>query len=93
MTKGLIRYQQAGGMHFITFSCYHRLPYLSTRRVAHPSVLLRTHPSQDTEGAPSFAYFAKGGIHNNPLSDNLIASRRWAVHSDSISTVPILPVA
>ena len=30
MTKGLIRYQQAGGFHFITFSCYHRLPYLRT---------------------------------------------------------------
>lgn len=30
MTKGLVRYQQSGGFHFITFSCYHRLPYLST---------------------------------------------------------------
>jgi putative transposase len=29
MTKGLHRYQQAGDLHFITFSCYHRLPYLS----------------------------------------------------------------
>ncbi len=28
MTKGLHRYQQAGDLHFITFSCYHRLPYL-----------------------------------------------------------------
>jgi putative transposase len=31
MTKGLVRYQQAGCMHFITFSCFHRLPYLGTR--------------------------------------------------------------
>ncbi len=28
MTKGLHRYQQSGDFHFITFSCYHRLPYL-----------------------------------------------------------------
>jgi len=28
MTKGLVRYQQAGCFHFITFSCYHRLQYL-----------------------------------------------------------------
>ena len=28
MTRGLIRYQQTGQFHFITFSCYHRLPYL-----------------------------------------------------------------
>jgi putative transposase len=28
MTRGLHRYQQAGDLHFITFSCYHRLPYL-----------------------------------------------------------------
>ena len=30
MTQGLVRYQQSGGFHFITFSCYHRLPYLRT---------------------------------------------------------------
>lgn len=30
MTKGLIRYQRTGGMHFITFSCYQRLPYLGS---------------------------------------------------------------
>jgi putative transposase len=30
MTKGLIRYQQAHDLHFVTFSCYHRLPYLAT---------------------------------------------------------------
>jgi putative transposase len=28
MAKGLVRYQQAGCFHFITFSCYRRLPYL-----------------------------------------------------------------
>jgi putative transposase len=28
MTKGLHRYQQAGDLHFITFSCYQRRPYL-----------------------------------------------------------------
>jgi putative transposase len=28
MTKGLHRYQQSGDFHFITFSCYHRLPCL-----------------------------------------------------------------
>jgi putative transposase len=30
MTQGLIRYHQTGNFHFLTFSCYHRLPYLST---------------------------------------------------------------
>jgi putative transposase len=29
MTKGLVRYQQSGCFHFLTFSCYHRLPYLA----------------------------------------------------------------
>jgi len=29
MTKGLIRYQQTGGLHFVTFSCYCRQPYLA----------------------------------------------------------------
>jgi putative transposase len=28
MTKGLVRYQQSGNFHFITFSCYRRLAYL-----------------------------------------------------------------
>jgi putative transposase len=28
MPKGLIRYHRTGDFHFITFSCYHRLPYL-----------------------------------------------------------------
>jgi putative transposase len=30
MTKGLIRYQQCGCFHFVTFSFYRRLPYLGT---------------------------------------------------------------
>jgi putative transposase len=30
MTKGLIRYRQAGCFHFLTFSCYRRLPILGT---------------------------------------------------------------
>jgi putative transposase len=30
MTKGLIRYHRTGGMHFITFSCYQRFPYLGS---------------------------------------------------------------
>jgi putative transposase len=29
MTEGLIRFHQTGQFHFITFSCYHRLPYLA----------------------------------------------------------------
>ncbi|QNI32406.1 hypothetical protein H7849_26100 [Alloacidobacterium dinghuense] len=28
MTNGLVRYQQAGDPHFVTFSCYDRRPYL-----------------------------------------------------------------
>jgi hypothetical protein len=31
MTKGLVRYQQAGDLHFITFSCFGRRPYLASR--------------------------------------------------------------
>ncbi|MGB8259074.1 MAG: transposase [Terracidiphilus sp.] len=30
MTRGLIRYQQTGNFHFLTFSCFHRLPHLAT---------------------------------------------------------------
>jgi len=30
MTERLVRYQQTGDMHFLTFSCYHRLPYLAS---------------------------------------------------------------
>jgi putative transposase len=30
MTSGLERYQEAGHLHFVTFSCYHRLAYLDT---------------------------------------------------------------
>lgn len=30
MIRGLIRYQQTGDMHFITFSCHRRQPFLSS---------------------------------------------------------------
>src|SRR5277367_1576621 len=30
MVSGLERYQQAGDLHFVTFSCYHRLAYLDS---------------------------------------------------------------
>jgi putative transposase len=30
MTKHLVRYQQTGNLHFVTFSCYARRPYLDT---------------------------------------------------------------
>ncbi len=30
MTKNLVRYQQTGDLHFVTFSCYDRLPYLGS---------------------------------------------------------------
>jgi putative transposase len=30
MPKGLVRYQQCGCFHFITFGCYHRLRHLQT---------------------------------------------------------------
>ena len=30
MTERLVRYQQCGDMHFLTFSCYRRLPYLAS---------------------------------------------------------------
>ena len=43
MTKGLHRYQQAGDLHFITFSCYQRRPYLehAATRVLFESALER----------------------------------------------------
>ncbi len=33
MTRGLVRYQEAGNLHFLTFSCYRRLAHLG-----HPEV-------------------------------------------------------
>jgi putative transposase len=30
MTKGLVRYQGTGDLHFVTFSCYGRKPYLGS---------------------------------------------------------------
>ncbi|AEU36105.1 transposase [Granulicella mallensis] len=30
MPKDLVRYQQTGNLHLVTFSCYRRLPYLGT---------------------------------------------------------------
>jgi hypothetical protein len=30
MPRNLVRYQQSGDLHFITFSCYGRRPYLDT---------------------------------------------------------------
>jgi putative transposase len=32
MPPNLVRYHHRGDFHFITFSCYHRLPYLATLR-------------------------------------------------------------
>src|SRR5271165_5582937 len=32
MTQGLVRYQQTRNLHFITFSCYHRQPFLRTKQ-------------------------------------------------------------
>ena len=30
MPKGLVRYQQCGSFHFVTFGCYHRFEHLGT---------------------------------------------------------------
>jgi putative transposase len=30
MPRGLVRYQHTGNFHFITFSCFHRAPYLGS---------------------------------------------------------------
>ena len=30
MTRGLVRYQECGDFHFLTFSCFHRRAYLDT---------------------------------------------------------------
>jgi putative transposase len=44
MTQGLVRYQQSGHDHFITFSCYHRQPWLISRatRIRFENSLERT---------------------------------------------------
>ena len=34
MPRGLRRYQQCGDLHFLTFSCHHRLPYLRDHAAA-----------------------------------------------------------
>ena len=39
MPWGLKRYQQAGDLHFITFSCYHRTPRLATPQARDEFVL------------------------------------------------------
>jgi putative transposase len=33
MPRGLVRFQHTENFHFLTFSCYHRLPYLKTAAV------------------------------------------------------------
>ena len=45
MPTGLIRYQQTGNFHFLTFSCYRRLPYLDSEVACNifESGLERTH--------------------------------------------------
>ena len=35
MTKGLVRLQQTGHFHFLTFSCHNRLPYLASPQACH----------------------------------------------------------
>ena len=44
MPSGLVHFQNTGQMHFLTFSCYHRLPYLATpeSRETFESALERT---------------------------------------------------
>ncbi len=32
MPRGLVRYQKCGAFHFVTFSCYRRMPFLAERR-------------------------------------------------------------
>jgi putative transposase len=45
MVSGLERYQETGELHFVTFSCYHRLAYLNTpvSRDLFENALQRTH--------------------------------------------------
>ena len=33
MPRGLVRYRDTGNFHFLTFSCFHRLPYLGSVEV------------------------------------------------------------
>ena len=54
MLPGLKRYQHEGHLHFITFSCYRRLPYLNTHSAytcfEHWLETLRKHRSFDVHG-------------------------------------------
>ena len=41
MTRELIRYQKSGAFHFVTFSCYRRLPLLGSASAYPVSVTVR----------------------------------------------------
>jgi len=59
MPSGLKRYYGRGHLHFLTFSCYRRLPLLNTARARHMFVRgLAEHP-KDWPWS-SWAFYAKG---------------------------------
>ncbi len=47
MPNNLKRYQESGSYHFVTFSCYHRLPYLDDDLI--PNDVLRPAGMVETE--------------------------------------------
>lgn len=55
MTRGLKRYHQAEDIHFITFSCFHRLPYLLTNE-AKTTVEEVLEKTRARHGARVYAY-------------------------------------
>lgn len=86
MPRGLVRYQQASTFHFLTFSCYRR-------KGGWPRSQVSLYP---VEGAPGPSRLGTGddevvcpptSIHAGSCPPLCLA-----VHSDSISTVPRMPV-
>ena len=90
MPHGLKRYQQAESLHFITFSCYHRLPFLSE---PHPKTILeaqleRTRNLHDAciyayvlmPGAPHLDLRCGSCCHQPRVSPSTLKDMRSRVH-------------
>lgn len=83
MTRGLVRYQQTGDFHFLTFSCYHRLPYLNTgeARTLFESALERTRER--------FQFFVAGYVVMPEHVHMLISEPRQGALSDAMRALKL----
>jgi hypothetical protein len=76
MPKGLVRYQQCGCFHFITFSCHHRLPHLG--RAAARSLFERSPEAMRLERAGQ--QFAAARLVGVCLIFELQTNKGWRLH-------------